>query len=113
MIRNKDSQNIPIPTRRFGRTEIQMPVLSLGGMRYQQSWSDLALDEISCNEQSHVENILEAAVSCGLHHVETARHYGTSERQLGLALQNVQDPKRILQIPIAHAEGRYYTDQKT
>lgn len=31
----------PIPTRRFGRTGLPMPVLSLGGMRYQQSWSDL------------------------------------------------------------------------
>ena len=36
-----------IPTRRFGRTELAMPVLSLGGMRYQQSWSDLPADQIT------------------------------------------------------------------
>ena len=27
------------PTRRFGRTEIQMPILTCGGMRLQQSWA--------------------------------------------------------------------------
>ncbi|WP_320676146.1 aldo/keto reductase [Prochlorococcus sp. MIT 1300] len=89
-----------IPCRRFGRSEIEIPILSLGGMRYQQSWSDLALDEISFNEQSHVENILEAAVSCGLHHVETARHYGSSELQLGRAMQKISDSKRLLQTKV-------------
>ena len=38
-----------LPTRRFGRTEIAMPVLSLGGMRFQQSWTDLAPDAITGN----------------------------------------------------------------
>ena len=27
----------PIPVRRFGRTGLAMPLLSLGGMRFQQS----------------------------------------------------------------------------
>ena len=26
--------------RRFGKTELDMPVISCGGMRYQQSWAD-------------------------------------------------------------------------
>ena len=29
--------------RRFGRTNLSMPVFSCGGMRYQHSWQDLAL----------------------------------------------------------------------
>ena len=29
-----------VPTRRFGRTEIQMPVLTCGGMRAQWKWGD-------------------------------------------------------------------------
>ncbi len=42
--------------RRFGRTEIKMPVLSCGGMRYQQSWNDK--DPISPASQRNLEAIL-------------------------------------------------------
>jgi predicted aldo/keto reductase-like oxidoreductase len=28
--------------RRFGKTELQMPVFSCGGMRYQHKWSEVA-----------------------------------------------------------------------
>jgi hypothetical protein len=27
-----------VPTRRFGRTDIQMPIVTVGGMRVQQTW---------------------------------------------------------------------------
>ena len=86
-----------IPTRRFGRTELAMPVLSLGGMRFQQSWSDLPANEIDAQSQRNLQDTLRRAVDCGFHHVETARHYGSSERQLGWAIPEVPDPKRILQ----------------
>ena len=86
-----------IPTRRFGRTELPMPVLSLGGMRFQQSWSDLAADAIEAESQRNLEATLAAAVAAGFHHVETARYYGTSELQLGPALARHRDPARILQ----------------
>ena len=29
-----------IPRRRFGRTEIEMPVFTCGGMRFQHTWKD-------------------------------------------------------------------------
>jgi uncharacterized protein len=90
----------PIPTRRFGRTELAMPVLSLGGMRFQQSWSDLPAEQITEDSQANVRATLEAAVAAGLHHIETARHYGTSERQLGWLLEQVPDPARILQTKV-------------
>ncbi len=89
-----------LPTRRFGRTELAMPVLSLGGMRYQQSWSDLPPDQITEESQSNLRATLEAAVSAGFHHIETARHYGSSERQLGWLLQQVPDSARILQTKV-------------
>jgi predicted aldo/keto reductase-like oxidoreductase len=89
-----------IPTRRFGRTELAMPVLSLGGMRFQQSWSDLPADQITAESQANLCATLEAAVAAGLHHIETARHYGTSERQLGWLLVEVPDPARILQTKV-------------
>lgn len=89
-----------LPTRRFGRTELPMPVLSLGGMRYQQSWSDLPPEQITAASQASLRATLEAAVEAGFHHIETARHYGSSERQLGWLLHEVPDPARILQTKV-------------
>ena len=93
-----------LPTRRFGRTELAMPVLSLGGMRFQQSWSDLPDEAIEPESQANLQSTLERAVSLGFHHVETARHYGTSERQLGWALPNSPDEQRILQSKVPPQE---------
>ena len=47
-----------LPCRRFGRTNLEMPILSLGGMRFQKSWNDLKFSEIPLNEQKKVEHIL-------------------------------------------------------
>ena len=90
-----------LPTRRFGRTGLAMPVLSLGGMRFQQSWSDLPAGEIQDGSQERVEALLRAAVAAGFHHIETARGYGTSERQLGALLPQVPDGERILQTKVS------------
>ena len=97
---NSDIKNIEIPRRRFGRTEIQMPILSLGGMRFQQSWKDLDPKEINKQQQNILEKTIKHAVQKGMHHIETARHYGTSERQIGWAFGQINDPKRILQTKI-------------
>ena len=93
-----------IPCRRFGRTELPMPLLSLGGMRFQQSWSELTADQLTVESQANLESTLAAAVAAGMHHVETARHYGSSELQLGKALRRFADPKRILQTKLPPQE---------
>lgn len=80
-----------------------MPVLSLGGMRFQQSWTDLPADQIEPGSQENLRQVLERAVAAGLHHIETAHHYGTSERQLGSLLAAVPDPDRILQTKVPPA----------
>ncbi len=95
---------LPIPTRRFGRTELAMPVLSLGGMRFQQSWSDLPEGDLKAGSQENLLAILRAAEAAGMHHIETAHGYGSSERQLGLLLPQVRDPHRILQTKVAPSE---------
>ena len=77
-----------------------MPVLSLGGMRFQKSWNQLGLNEISKEEQNKVENILDLAELYGLNHIETARHYGTSEVQLGSAFKNIDLRSKIIQTKI-------------
>ena len=100
----ENKKNASTPCRRFGRTEIEMPLLSVGGMRFQQSWKDLDSAEITVNNQQRLEAILQKTVALGLHHIETARHYGTSERQLGWALKEIPDPKRILQTKVPPRE---------
>ena len=60
--------------RRFGRTNLKIPVLSLGGMRFQKSWDQLDFSEVSYEEQNEVENILDLATQYGLSHVETAKY---------------------------------------
>ena len=96
----QDSQNNSIPKRRFGRTEIQIPILSLGGMRFQQSWKDLDPKEIDNQQQDILRKTIKLASQKGMHHIETARHYGSSELQIGWALDQIDDPKRILQTKI-------------
>ena len=89
-----------LPLRRFGRTNLKIPILSLGGMRFQKSWNHLDFSEISLKEQNKVENILNLACKYGLNHIETALHYGTSEMQLGHALKIYHEDSIILQTKI-------------
>ena len=89
-----------LPCRRFGRTNINMPILSLGGMRFQQSWDQLKLSEISYQEQRRVENILNIANKFGFGHIETAKYYGSSEIQLGLGFKNMKIMPKIIQTKI-------------
>jgi uncharacterized protein len=83
--------------RRFGRTNLQMPVFSCGGMRYQQSWQDLPYDQVEVANQANVKATIEAALDHGITHIETARAYGTSEVQLGHVLQGIDRDRYIFQ----------------
>jgi predicted aldo/keto reductase-like oxidoreductase len=44
--------------RRFGRTELSMPVLSCGGMRYQFKWQDVPQEEIPVEGQANLEAMI-------------------------------------------------------
>ena len=86
--------------RRFGRTNLKIPVLSLGGMRFQKSWDQLESSEISYEEQNKVEIILNQANKYGFSHIETAKYYGTSEVQLGMGFKNMKKIPNIIQTKI-------------
>lgn len=90
--------------RRFGRTELAMPVFSCGGMRYQQSWKDVDWPEISADSQANLEATLARSLELGINHIETARFYGSSERQLGKALAAYPRSEIILQTKVAPTE---------
>ena len=89
-----------LPCRRFGRTNLNMPILSLGGMRFQKSWDELKFSEISRKEQNKVENILNLANKFGFNHIETAKYYGTSEIQLGMGFKSIEKIPKIIQTKI-------------
>jgi len=84
--------------RRFGKTELQMPVFSCGGMRYQQSWNDK--DKFTPESQANLEATIRRSVACGINHIETARGYGTSEEQLGHILPKLPRKDLIVQTKI-------------
>jgi len=86
--------------RRFGRTNLQMPVFSCGGMRYQQSWSDVAWDQVDRAGQANLEATIHRAVALGIHHIETARGYGSSEMQLGPVLKQFPREQLIVQTKV-------------
>lgn len=90
--------------RRFGRTNLQMPVLSCGGMRYQAKWQDVPLSEVPSDGQANLEATIRRAVELGINHIETARGYGSSERQLGLILPNLPREKMIIQTKVGPTE---------
>ena len=50
--------------RRFGRTELQMPVFSCGGMRYQHSWKDT--DPFPAESQKNVAATIHRALELGI-----------------------------------------------
>lgn len=87
-------------TRRFGRTDLAMPVFSCGGMRFQQSWTDSGQD-IEPAAQARLEETVLAGLDAGINHLETARGYGTSERQLGLLLPRLDRDGIILQTKVS------------
>ncbi len=90
--------------RRFGRTELSMPVFSCGGMRYQQGWKDLAPDEIEKAGQENLEQTIHRALELGINHIETARGYGSSEMQLGWILPKLPREKMIIQTKVGPNE---------
>lgn len=67
--------------RRFGKTELNLSVFSLGTMR--------CLD----NRQTYLQTIKEA-IALGINHLETASSYGQSETYLGQALHDLRVPRQ-------------------
>ena len=91
--------------RRFGRTELSMPVLSCGGMRYQYKWQDVAPEDIPDEGQANLEATIHRALELGINHIETARGYGSSEMQLGRVLHTLPRERLIVQTKVGPNES--------
>jgi uncharacterized protein len=98
--------------RRFGRTELQMPVFSCGGMRYQYKWQDLPLEQVPTESQANLEATIRRSLELGINHIETARGYGSSEMQLGQILPKLPRDQMIVQTKVAPChKGRGFRDE--
>ncbi|MCF4969569.1 aldo/keto reductase [Nostoc sp. CMAA1605] len=87
--------------RRFGRTELQMPIFSCGGMRYQYKWEDVDPSDLPTDNQANLEATIRRAVELGINHIETARGYGSSEMQLGKILPKFPREQLIVQTKVS------------
>ncbi len=87
--------------RRFGKTNLQIPVISCGGMRYQAKWGDIKPEDVPAEGQKNLEATIRRAVDLGINHIETARGYGSSEMQLGYVLPSIPRDKLIVQTKVA------------
>ncbi len=87
--------------RRFGRTELQIPIFSCGGMRYQYKWQDVPAWQIPQDNQRNLEATIRRSIEVGINHIETARGYGTSEVQLGRILPKFPREQLIVQTKIS------------
>ena len=100
MCRERNLFSAAMKYRRFGRTELAMPVISCGGMRYQFKWQDVDPKEIPRDNQENLEATIHRALELGINHIETARGYGTSEMQLGNVLPKLPRDKIIVQTKV-------------
>src|SRR5260370_20935420 len=87
--------------RRFGRTELAMPVISCGGMRYQFKWQDVDPGDVPQANQENLEATIHRALELGINHIETARGYGSSQMQLCARLPSPPPNKILAQTKVA------------
>ena len=97
---SNDLNRIKVPKRRFGKTNLQVSIVTCGGMRFQETMMPdtipflgsrspvvgFGMSAIKTSCQNNLIATIRRALSIGVNHIETARYYGTSEMQLADAL---------------------------
>lgn len=71
--------------RRFGKTNLALSVITLGGMRYDEGW-DAPRDELPRRSIEQCRDVVVAAMAAGVNHIETAYGYVKSEGIYGKVL---------------------------
>lgn len=78
--------------RRFGKTEENISVITLGGMRFKHGWNQPR----SLLPNESIQNCIEItrqALELGINHIETAHGYMKSENLYGEALKELGTPR--------------------
>jgi uncharacterized protein len=89
----KPAAALPVPRnqrpgmqyRRFGRTNLPLSVITLGGMRYHDGWSQ-PHDVLPARMLEQCAEMVRQALAAGVNHIETAKGYGKSEHCYGRVL---------------------------
>eukprot|EP00527_Entomoneis_sp_CCMP2396_P005820 CAMPEP_0198150638 /NCGR_PEP_ID=MMETSP1443-20131203/51786_1 /TAXON_ID=186043 /ORGANISM="Entomoneis sp., Strain CCMP2396" /LENGTH=561 /DNA_ID=CAMNT_0043816009 /DNA_START=60 /DNA_END=1742 /DNA_ORIENTATION=+ len=86
------SGKLKVPKVKFGKTGLDISVVTLGCMRFQQEWGPRItnMNMVDGDCQDNLMAILKRALlEFGINHIETARGYGSAELQLGVALKQL------------------------
>jgi len=79
--------------RRFGRTNLELSVITLGGMRYHDGWSSPP-EQLSGRMIEQCADMVQRSLALGINHIETAKGYGKSEHCYGRVLnQELRVPR--------------------
>ena len=86
-----DLQGVKVPRVKFGKTGLDISIITNGSMRFQQTWTQTVTDEslIEKECQENLKRTLIRALDMGINHFETARGYGSSEIQMGKAFKEI------------------------
>lgn len=68
-----------------------------------ESWERNAIPSEASNKR--VEEIIHHALSMGINHIDTARGYGTSEKQIGYVLKNIERKKYLISTKVTPKES--------
>jgi len=71
----------PMPRRRLGRTELDIPVIPFGTLGFSNSFGFVSDED--------AVGLIRHAISLGANHFDCSRCYGDSMRKLGLALRDI------------------------
>ena len=74
--------------RRFGKTEENISVITLGGMRFKDGWTP-PREHLPSDSIHNCIEITRQALAIGINHIETAYGYMKSENLYGLALKEL------------------------
>lgn len=71
--------------RRFGKTNLALSVITLGGMRYHEGWTS-PREELPRRSVEQCREVVVASLNAGINHIETAYGYVKSEHLYGKVL---------------------------
>lgn len=89
---------LPVPRRRWGRSDLQIPVIPFGTQGFGNMFGPVA--------ESEATRLVARAIALGVNHFDCARCYGDSLRKLGPALSGVDRASVIVSARVCLHQDR-------
>lgn len=87
-LENRPNLNTKMEYRRFGKSDLKLSVITLGGMRFVHGWDEPRHDIPEDTLQQCLDTVKQAFAK-GINHIETAYGYIKSETVYGIVLNDV------------------------